>query len=77
MVVPASSSMASDRDQHVAAASPGRPPLGKRRRVRVTTTVEPTKLARLREHAARSQQSLGELADAYVQRVLAQVNQPP
>lgn len=49
----------------------GRPKLGGSRRVRITTTVEPSKLALLREHAQRVQQSLGELADEYVQRHFA------
>jgi hypothetical protein len=44
----------------------GRPKLGQARRVRITTTIEPSKLARLREHARRAQKSLGQLADEYV-----------
>lgn len=46
----------------------GRPRLGKRRRVRITTTIEPSKLARLREHARQTKKSLGQLADEYVDR---------
>jgi hypothetical protein len=44
----------------------GRPKLGRARRVRITTTIEPSKLALLREHARRTQKSLGQLADEYV-----------
>jgi hypothetical protein len=44
----------------------GRPKLGQARRVRITTTIEPSKLALLREHARRAQKSLGQLADEYV-----------
>jgi len=47
---------------------PGRPRLGKRRRIRITTTIEPSKLARLREHARQTKKSLGQLADEYVDR---------
>lgn len=46
--------------------SRGRPQLGKPRRVRITTTIEPSKLARLREHARQAKKSLGQLADEYV-----------
>ncbi len=49
-----------------ALAHPGRPKLGRPRRVRITTTIEPSKLARLREHARREKKSLGQLADEYV-----------
>jgi hypothetical protein len=44
----------------------GRPKLGRAQRVRITTTVEPAKLALLREHALRTKKSLGQLADEYV-----------
>ena len=44
----------------------GRPKLGRPRRIRITTTIEPLKLARLREHARRVRKSLGQLADEYV-----------
>jgi hypothetical protein len=44
----------------------GRPKLGQARRVRITTTIEPSKLALLREHARRAKKSLGQLADEYV-----------
>jgi hypothetical protein len=61
--------MASDEAaEPVDPAPPGRPRIGKTRRVRITTTVEPSKLAQLRDHARQSQHSLGELADAYVRR---------
>jgi hypothetical protein len=46
----------------------GRPKLAGPRRVRITTTVEPSRLALLREHAQRMQRSLGQLADEYVQQ---------
>lgn len=45
---------------------PGRPKLGRPRRVRITTTIEPSKLALLRDHAKRLGKSLGQLADEYV-----------
>jgi len=48
------------------AGHPGRPKLGVPRRVRITTTIEPSKLALLREHALRQRKSLGQLADEYV-----------
>ncbi len=51
-----------------ALAHPGRPKLGRPRRVRITTTIEPSKLALLREHARREQKSLGQLADEYVDK---------
>jgi hypothetical protein len=44
----------------------GRPKLGRARRVRITTTIEPSKLALLRKHARQVQKSLGQLADEYV-----------
>ena len=44
----------------------GRPKLGAPRRVRITTTIEPSKLALLRAHAQRRRKSLGQLADEYV-----------
>jgi len=47
-------------------SQPGRPKLGSPRRLRITTTVEPSKLALLREHARRQRKSLGQLADEYV-----------
>ncbi len=57
-------------DPNEAAADPqrhvGRPKLGRARRVRITTTVEPAKLALLREHAQRTKKSLGQMADEYV-----------
>jgi hypothetical protein len=45
---------------------PGRPMIGLPRRVRITTTIEPAKLALLRDHARREHKSLGQLADEYV-----------
>lgn len=53
-----------DTEQQV--VRPGRPKLGCPRRVRITTTIEPSKLTRLREHARRENKSLGQLADEYV-----------
>lgn len=47
-------------------ARPGRPKIGRPRRVRITTTIEPAKLLLLREHAQRERKSLGQLADEYV-----------
>jgi hypothetical protein len=47
-------------------APAGRPKVGRPRRVRITTTVEPSKLILLREHAQRAKKSLGQLADEYV-----------
>jgi hypothetical protein len=44
----------------------GRPKLNRPRRVRITTTVEPSKLLLLRKHAQRVKRSLGQLADEYV-----------
>jgi hypothetical protein len=55
---------------------PGRPRLGKPRRVRVTTTIEPSKLALLREHARQSKKSLGQLADEYVEKRFAAQETP-
>jgi hypothetical protein len=46
--------------------SAGRPKSGRPKRVRITTTIEPSKLAVLREHARREKKSLGQLADEYV-----------
>jgi hypothetical protein len=46
--------------------SAGRPKSGRLKRVRITTTIEPSKLAVLREHARREKKSLGQLADDYV-----------
>jgi hypothetical protein len=46
--------------------SAGRPKSGRPKRVRITTTIEPSKLAALREHARRVKKSLGQLADEYV-----------
>jgi hypothetical protein len=59
-----------DRDSVPAKAVPraaaGRPKVGLPRRVRITTTIEPSKLILLREHAQRAKKSLGQLADEYV-----------
>ena len=46
----------------------GRPKLGRPRRIRITTTIEPSKLALLREHARRVRKSIGQLADEHVQK---------
>lgn len=46
--------------------SAGRPKSGRPKRIRITTTIEPSKLALLREHARRAKKSLGQLADEYV-----------
>jgi hypothetical protein len=50
----------------------GRPRLDAKRRVRITTTIEPSKLMVLQQHAQRVQKSLGELADEYVNSRFAQ-----
>lgn len=55
----------------------GRPKLGQPRRVRVTTTIEPSKLARLRQHALRAKKSLGQLVDEYVRFRLTSSEEPP
>jgi hypothetical protein len=44
----------------------GRPKLGRPRRIRITTTIEPAKLAVLREHARQVKKSIGQLADELV-----------
>jgi hypothetical protein len=46
--------------------SAGRPKSGRPKRLRITTTIEPSKLAVLREYARRVKKSLGQLADEYV-----------
>jgi hypothetical protein len=46
--------------------SAGRPKSGRPKRVRITTTIEPSKLAVLRERARCEKKSLGQLADEYV-----------
>jgi hypothetical protein len=46
--------------------SAGRPKSGRPKRVRITTTIEPSKLAVLRDYARRHKKSLGQLADEYV-----------
>jgi hypothetical protein len=46
--------------------SAGRPKSGRPKRVRMSTTIEPSKLAILREHALREKKSLGQLADEHV-----------
>lgn len=59
-------------DRHAAQAKAGlrapagRPKVGRPRRVRITTTIEPSKLILLREHAQQAKKSLGQLADEYV-----------
>ena len=55
----------------------GRPKSGRPRRVRITTTIEPSKLAALREHARRVKKSLGQLADEYVAERFPSAEAPP
>jgi hypothetical protein len=55
----------------------GRPKLGQPQRVRITTTIEPSKLARLREHALRVKKSLGQLVDEYVRYHFPSSEEPP
>ncbi|MBV9719243.1 MAG: hypothetical protein JOZ77_07980 [Candidatus Eremiobacteraeota bacterium] len=55
----------------------GRPKLGRPKRVRITTTIEPSKLAILREHARREKKSLGQLADEYVADRYLSAKLPP
>ena len=57
--------------------SAGRPKSGRPKRVRITTTIEPSKLAVLREHARREKKSLGQLADEYVAEHFAAPETPP
>jgi hypothetical protein len=57
--------------------SAGRPKSGRPKRVRITTTIEPSKLAVLREHARREKKSLGQLADEYVAKHFAAPEAPP
>jgi hypothetical protein len=56
--------------------SAGRPKSGRPKRVRITTTIEPSKLAVLREHARREKKSLGQLADEYVAKHFAAPEAP-
>ena len=63
--------------ENVQPAPIGRPKLGQPKRVRITTTVEPSKLARLREHARRAKKSLGQLADEYVRHHFPSSEEPP
>jgi hypothetical protein len=55
----------------------GRPKLGQPQRVRITTTIEPSKLARLREHALQAKKSLGQLVDEYVRYHFPPSEGPP
>jgi hypothetical protein len=55
----------------------GRPKSGRPKRVRITTTIEPSKLAILREHARRAKKSLGQLADEYVAERFLSAESPP
>ena len=57
--------------------SAGRPKSGRPKRVRITTTIEPSKLAVLRKHARREKKSLGQLADEYVAERFAAPDMPP
>jgi len=45
----------------------GRPKLERPKRVPVITSIEPSKLAQLREHAHRKKKSLGQLVDEYLE----------
>lgn len=55
----------------------GRPKSGRPNRLRITTTIEPAKLAILREHARREKKSLGQLADEYVAEQFSSSEAPP
>ncbi len=55
----------------------GRPKSGRPKRVRITTTIEPSKLAVLRERASREKKSLGQLADEYVAEHFPSAKAPP
>jgi hypothetical protein len=57
--------------------SAGRPKSGRPKRVRITTTIEPSKLVVLREHARREKKSLGQLADEYVAERFPSGEAPP
>lgn len=57
--------------------SAGRPKSGRPKRVRITTTIEPSKLAILREHVRREKKSLGQLADEYVVEHYLSAETPP
>lgn len=73
--------MRPDNDESVSAEkrppSGGRPKSGRPKRVRITTTIEPSKLAVLREHARREKKSLGQLADEYVAEQFPSSEAPP
>lgn len=73
--------MCPDTDEPVKAAkhrpSGGRPKSGRPNRVRITTTIEPSKLAALREHARHEKKSLGQLADEYVAEQFPSSEAPP
>jgi hypothetical protein len=69
MILPSGSAMSTEPAAPGAGSEsrkPGRPKLGVPRRFRITTTIEPAKLALIREHARRVRKSLGQLADEYV-----------
>lgn len=51
--------------------------MGRPNRVRITTTIEPSKLAALREHARHEKKSLGQLADEYVAKQFSSSKAPP
>jgi hypothetical protein len=55
----------------------GRPKSGRPKRVRMSTTIEPSKLAILREHARREKKSLGQLVDEYVAEQFPSSETPP
>ena len=73
--------MCPDNDETVGAEkrrpSAGRPKSGRPKRVRITTTIEPSKLAVLREHGRRLKKSLGQLADEYVAQYFRSTEVPP
>jgi hypothetical protein len=55
----------------------GRPKLGQSQRIRMTTTIEPSKLALLRARALRAKKSLGQLVDEYVRYHFPSSEEPP
>jgi hypothetical protein len=80
-IAPESSCVCPDNDEPAGEEkrrpSVGRPKSGRPKRVRITTTIEPSKLAVLREHACREKKSLGQLADEYVVERFSSVEAPP
>ena len=80
-IAPESFRVCPDNDEAAGAEkrrpSAGRPKSGRPKRVRITTTIEPSKLAVLREHARREKKSLGQLADEYVAEHFRSTEAPP